>query len=103
MTDLESSLREIVRAVVLEELSRVSTPAVVEYLSTNAAASYADVAAGTIRRWVREGKLYEHRAGRRVRVRRADLDRLLKSPKRAPSADAGIDDLVAARLAKGNR
>ena len=53
-----------------------------EYLATREAAGIAGVAVGTIRRWVREGRLPEHRAGRVVRVRRSDLEKLLRSGRR---------------------
>lgn len=80
MSPLEAGLREIIAAVVREEIGRALAElrAPDEYLSTRAAAEVAGVAVGTIRRWIREGKLDEQRAGRMVRVRRDDLDRLLR-------------------------
>jgi excisionase family DNA binding protein len=65
------------RAIVREEISSATAPP--EYLSTRAAGDLAGVAEGTIRRWVRAGRLREHRAGRVVRVLRSDLEGLLQS------------------------
>ena len=91
-----NSLEDIIRAIVRDELARSSRPTD-EYLSTTAAAQFADVSVGTIRRWVREGKLKEHRAGRSVRVRRQDLERLLsKVPERT-----GLDPEAIARRVFG--
>ena len=78
MSPLDAHLRELVRAVVREELARereAAKPA--EYLATARAAEMADVAEGTIRRWIREGRLAGYRAGRVVRVKRSDLEALL--------------------------
>ncbi len=85
MTDLEATIRSIVR----DELAKATAAAKPdEYLSTRAAAELADVAAETIRRWVRIGKLAEHRAGRCVRVSRADLERMLREgSRRVANAD----------------
>jgi excisionase family DNA binding protein len=81
VTDFEHQLRELVREVVREELARVrGEPATSgEYLSTGAAAQIAGVHPGTIRRWIREGRLAEHRAGRVVRVLRSELEQLMRS------------------------
>jgi excisionase family DNA binding protein len=68
--------REIER--VLDEARRDS------FLSAADAAKLAHVSEVTIRRWLRSGKLTEHRTGRIVRVSRTDLERLLRS---APSND----------------
>jgi excisionase family DNA binding protein len=46
----------------------------------------ASVAEGTIRRWIREGKLVGHKAGRVVRVKRADLEALLRAGGRRDEA-----------------
>jgi excisionase family DNA binding protein len=73
---LEATIRELVRVEVRRALADVTRPD--EYLSTRGAAAFADVAPGTIRRWIREGRLAGHRAGRVVRVKRADLERLLR-------------------------
>jgi len=78
-------IADVARGVVREELDkRVPMP---ELLTTRAAATVAGVAQGTIRRWIREGRLVGHRAGRVVRVQRSELDRLLNGP---PSPDAEL-------------
>jgi excisionase family DNA binding protein len=78
----ERALRALIVDVVREELAKMQAPA--EYLSTGEAAKLAGVAAGTVRRWIREARLTEHRAGRHVRVRRADLERLLGGSRKTP-------------------
>ncbi|MGE0401252.1 MAG: helix-turn-helix domain-containing protein [Kofleriaceae bacterium] len=73
-------MRALVREIVREELAgaKPSPPSDPKaHLSTRAAAQHAGVAIGTIRRWVRDGKLRELRAGRHLRVRRSDIDALL--------------------------
>ena len=76
MTDIETQIRSIVR----DELARAKAEAApAEFLSARDAAGLIGVAEGTIRRWIREGKIDRHNAGRRVRVLRADLERLLRS------------------------
>lgn len=70
-------IREIVRDEVRRAMAAMERPASDEFMSTGAAAAFASVAGGTIRRWIREGKLAGHKAGRVVRVKRADLERLL--------------------------
>lgn len=84
MTDLDQALRETIRKIVREEveaaLADIATPT--EFLSTGEAAELARVAPGTIRRWIREHRLEQHRAGREVRVKRADVEQLLRSGKR---------------------
>lgn len=75
---LESDLRELVRGVVREELARLR-PSPEEYLSPAVAARIARVAASTIRRWIRQGRITGHKAGRAVRIRRADLESFLRS------------------------
>lgn len=85
MMELGEAFLEAMRAVAREEIARAEQKrreSTDGYLSTEAAAEFADVAVGTIRRWVREGKLPEHRAGRRVRVLRSELARLLDGGRR---------------------
>jgi len=96
MSELETGLRgllaELVRDEVRRQLAAATKPD--EYLSTDAAAKVADVAGGTIRRWIREGKLVGHRAGRHVRVRRADLERLLREGGRRDEVQLPVEELV---------
>ena len=79
MSGFESELRELIRGIVREELDRALADAkpTDDYLSTKAAATLASVAEGTIRRWIREGRITGHRAGRVLRLRRSDLEGLL--------------------------
>lgn len=78
-TNFVDVLRALVRDIVRDELSREKSPQdPIGHLSTRAAAKHAGVAMGTIRRWIRDGKLQELRAGRHLRVRRADVDALLR-------------------------
>ncbi len=76
-------VRAIVREVLAEERAQQTSA---EYLSTTSAARLADVAVGTIRRWVAEGRLTPHRAGRHVRVRRDELEALLAAGRVARSS-----------------
>ena len=78
----ERALRAMIVDVVREELRKMHAPS--EYLSTGDAARLAGVAAGTVRRWIREGRLTEHRAGRHVRIQRADVERLLAGTRQTP-------------------
>ena len=75
----EDTLRSIVREVVREEL-RDARPAALRnaegdggYLSISAAAKFAAVAPGTLRRWIRSGRLPTRRAGRVYRIGRTEL------------------------------
>jgi excisionase family DNA binding protein len=47
------------------------------YLSVARAADVAEVNPATVRKWVEEGRLGRYRAGRELRVKRSELDRLL--------------------------
>lgn len=91
---------DMVRAIVRDELAKREAPPT--YLSVKDAANVAAVTTATIRRWVREQRLPEFRAGREVRVRREDLDALLASGRRRPANEIiSIDDYarkVAARI-----
>lgn len=57
-------------------------PAVAELLSTGEAAQYAKVTPRSIRRWLDQGKLRALHAGRELRIRRADLDQLMRGGRR---------------------
>jgi excisionase family DNA binding protein len=86
-------LLDVVREVIREELgARPSTSD--EYLSVARAAEVADVSAGTIRTWMCEGRLTRFRAGRELRVRRADLERLLRGE--APGTEASPEEAAEA-------
>lgn len=97
MSDLDESLRILLRELVREELARAlaERDAPVDYLSVEQAATVAKVAHGTVRRWVREGRLTDYRAGRVVRVRRDELERLMRGQRRSdgltPEQQADLD------------
>ena len=77
-------VRDTVRQVLREELaplSRRNAGALQGpddgYLSVAKAARLADVAPGTIRAWIRAGRLTAQRAGRVLRVSRSELTRFM--------------------------
>jgi excisionase family DNA binding protein len=88
---IEETLRRIVREVVREEVRTAlderthssprnsNTTSDDGYLSLSRAAKLADVAPGTLRRWIKEGRIPTQRAGRVYRVSRTDLETFLKS------------------------
>ena len=72
---LDAALRPVIAEIVRDEVAKAVAEISRhdEYLSPAAAASVASVAPGTIRRWIRDGKIDSHHAGRNVRVSRKDL------------------------------
>jgi excisionase family DNA binding protein len=80
---LDAALRPMIAQIVREELERalakIKRPE--EYLSPREAGDTARVAPGTVRRWIREGRLVGHHAGRGLRVSRSELEALLKRPR----------------------
>ncbi len=75
---LAAAVADLVIEAVREEIGRrTPTAAPDEYVSIRNAAAYAQVAPGTLRRWIRQRKLEPYGAGRHLRVKRVDLDRLL--------------------------
>jgi excisionase family DNA binding protein len=95
-------LEALVKRLVAEALEEATAPARDEYLSTADAANLAGVAMGTIRRWIREGKLPPHRAGRELRVRRPDLERLMREPRRSePSRELTPEELAERDFRRG--
>lgn len=97
MGEVVSGLDTMIRALVAAEVARqlaAFKPEVDEYLSTGEAAELAGVAVGTVRRWIREGRLSKHRAGRHLRVERSELESLLRNghkPKLTPAQRAELD------------
>ena len=75
MTDLETLLRTMI-ATEVEKALATHSPS--EYLSIAEAADRAKVHPATIRRWVRQGRLPGHRAGRHLRIKSQDLEDALK-------------------------
>ena len=89
---LRALIADVARHVVREELSKLSARD--EYLTTRAAGELAKVTPGTIRRWIRERQLAGHRAGRVVRVSRAELERLLQRGGRREPVDMTPEQLA---------
>jgi excisionase family DNA binding protein len=88
-------LRGVVRDAVREELApllqRNAAPMVGAddgYLSVTKAARIADVAPGTIRAWIRAGRLTAQRAGRVLRISRRELAQFMAG---APTGPSGAD------------
>jgi excisionase family DNA binding protein len=87
---LARAIAELVRAEVAGQVAAALTgrPSATELLTTAEAAAHAKVTPETVRRWIAAGKLPEHRAGREVRIARADLDQLLHRGTRRPRPPA---------------
>lgn len=90
---MSNSIDEHIRAIAREEARAEMQRLLAEargdaYLSAQDAARFAGVTDGTIRRWIRAGRLTEHRAGRVVRVLRTDLERLLRDGARSANDDS---------------
>lgn len=73
---IRSVVREEIRAALAEQPPRNGAVSDV-YLSITKAAKVADVAPGTIRAWIRAGRLPARRAGRVYRIGRAELEAFL--------------------------
>ena len=79
--EFREAIRDEIRLALRAELASSPTGSG-EYLSVARAAEIASVAPQTIRRWVREHRLGTYSAGRVLRVKRSELEALLKSPSR---------------------
>ncbi len=73
---LATWIQRLVRAEVDRALAERASPE--RYLSTAEAAELAGVAEQTVRRWVREGALEPGRAGRLLRFRASDVEKLIR-------------------------
>jgi excisionase family DNA binding protein len=85
-------VRDAVRDALREELAPLvrrnatsSHGADDSYLSVTKAAQVADVAPGTIRAWIRAGRLTSKRAGRVLRVSRSELAQFMAGAATGPS------------------
>jgi excisionase family DNA binding protein len=80
MANLARAIAELVRVEVDARVraALAERPAVAELLSTAEAARYAKISPRSIRRWLGQGKLRALHAGRELRIRRADLDQLMR-------------------------
>lgn len=109
----EDTLRTIVREVVREEFrahglgsqpaaahASTDTPA---FVTTKQAAQIAGVHVATIRDWVQRGLLHDHRAGRLLRVERAELIAMMASAQSNSSAPINLDERAEEILAKPRR
>jgi len=71
-----------------------------DFLSVAEAASVAHVGESTIRAWIKEGRLRAGKAGRLVRIRRADLNALITEPRDEKQHDPETE---AAKILERNR
>lgn len=109
---LDETLRAIVRDVVREEIRAALSERAADairrngsagaahgdgYLSIARAAAFADVAPGTLRRWIRSGRLPVRRAGRVYRIARAELEDFLRRQGRSADVVARARAIVDAR------
>ncbi len=87
MPGIEAQIAEAVRVVVREELARaLREQRGPDLLTTDEAAQEARVRPKTIRAWVRAGRLQRVGRGRRIMVRRADLEAAREGPPRPAAA-----------------
>jgi excisionase family DNA binding protein len=102
---LDETIRALVRDVVREELkvalSGHATATLQRngrhddgYFSIARAAIFADVAPGTLRRWIRSGRLPVRRAGRVYRIARAELEDFLRRSGRSADVAARARAIV---------
>jgi excisionase family DNA binding protein len=97
VSGLDETIRNLVREVVREELRTALAERAADmqrrnrdprsadgYISIARAARFADVAPGTLRRWIRSGRLPVRRAGRVYRVSQVELEDFLA--RKGPSA-----------------
>lgn len=101
-SSFEAALQTLVRTIVRQELAALDPPdpVVREYLSTRDAAALAAVSQGTVRRWIREGRLQACGAGREIRVQREELETLMHSGRRCSKpgpTDLGTIEALATR------
>jgi len=90
--NMRDLIRDVVREVVRDEFRdrrNTSAAPVSEeaYLSVTKAARLADVAPGTVRKWIRQGRLTGKYAGRVIRVSRLELERFLAKEATGPSGE----------------
>ena len=103
MTDLETAFRKIVTDVVREELhaafthffNKQSPDAGRRYVSASQAAAIADVSQGTIRIWIRQGRLHEYRAGRVLRISIDELHAFMEAKPIQPESERTPEELAA--------
>jgi len=104
--ELRALVKEAVREALREEMNGTHPAAGDEYMSVANAAKTADVAAATIRTWIDEERLGRYHAGRLLRVKRSELDRLMRTPPTPRPGNDSRDELTpeeAADLAYARR
>jgi excisionase family DNA binding protein len=96
MASLARAIAELVRVEVDARVraALAERPTVPELLSTAEAARYAKVSPRSIRRWLDQGKLRALHAGRELRIRRADLDQLMRGGRRRKAAELTPEQLA---------
>lgn len=77
MRTIGTVLRDVAREEVDRVLALKSKESGSEYMSVHAACTIAQVSPGTIRRWIRQGRIRVLRTGRPFRLLRADVIRVL--------------------------
>lgn len=96
MSTVDDALRSLVAEVVREELRHAfaesgialagaPTPPSTRYLTAAEAGAIAGVTAGTVRDWVTHRRLPCFWAGRRVRIKEADLHAFMAGPEKSPA------------------
>lgn len=93
-SEAPSSFSDLVRAEVERALADRDASARTEYLTLRDAAQLARVHVDTVARWIREGRLSSGKAGRHVRVKRADVEKLLAGPRRRKTATRSPEDIA---------
>ena len=97
--ELRAIVRDEVRAIVREELRSViggrsnsEAAGAAEFMSVAEAAKLIGISAGTIRTWIKDGRLVALHAGRKIRLRRTDVVGALDrgQPGRARSTEAQV-------------
>ncbi len=96
MASLARAIAELVRVEVDARVraALAERPAAAELLSTAEAARYAKVTPRSIRRWLDQGKLRALHAGRELRIRRADLDALMRGGRRREPSGRSAEELA---------
>src|SRR5688572_13646725 len=97
MSDLEQAVERIVRRVLAERDVRPANDSG-DYLSVKEAATLARVSVYSIRRWIKRGELTKHEAGKRLLVKRAELERFLACDVVAIDSKLSIEDRVKRRF-----
>lgn len=109
MSELEQALAAILRPIVVaavrDALAEAGAPAggVAEYMSPEQAAELCAVTPATVRGWVKAGQLHGYRAGRLLRVSRAELQRYLRRPVAGDEEAAEVEGLARDMLERQRR